>query len=306
MSKIPGRLGQAVERGTLTESEALTVMSYPRAHERFEERGGNPRRYVNVSKQWLREQQRLELGEPRPHFTRYNPLIIDAVAERIGESKMILDPMAGTLERLACLEKPERGYHLVWGVEYEPEWVRDYPHPRLVQGDARRLPFESEFFDVVCVSPSYGNRDSDRTGEWWDNADRKTYASALGRNVSDGSLCVPFTDLAYKRGHALAWAEAVRVLKPNGLFVINLKNFIRNHTIMRMSQWHREVLRDGLGLVEIDDTSVPTKGRPSGANSEVRAENVEKIYIYLRSEESRSKTKALKKAVRKGLYDGKG
>lgn len=288
------QLDRALRSGEITRREANTIMNYHEAHQRLEDGRVNARRALNVAKAVARDRKR----DRRPHHTRYNPKIIEAIEQRIGESKMILDPMAGTLERLSCLEKPGRGYHLVWGVEYEQPWVEGYPHPRLIQGDARKLPFEDEFFDVIVVSPSYGNRDSDRTGEWWDNADRKTYAGALGRNVSEGSLCVPFGE-EYRIGHALAWCEAVRVLKPNGLFVINLKNFIAKGVIVRMSQFHRDALRM-LGLEELDDTSIPTRGRPSGENADVRAEDTEKIYIYTRPASSLQQAAFVRKEIKKG------
>ena len=280
--KLPGKLGEAFKARELSLEDARLIMSCPMAHQRFEDRGGSVQRYINVARAWHRDKERTLKGKPRPHFTRYNPRVITAIEARIGDSKMILDPMAGTMERLRELEKPDRGWHLVHGVEYEPEWVEGYPHPRLVRGDARELPYEDEFFDVIVVSPSYGNRDADRTGDWWDNVDRKTYAGALGRNVTDGSLCVPFEDEEYKVGHTLAWCEAVRVLKPGGFFVINLKNHIKQGQIVRVSQWHREVLRELLHLTEVDDTAIPTKGRLSGENYDVRAEDAEKIYIYLK------------------------
>ena len=203
--------------------------------------------------------------------------------------------MAGTLERLKTLESRENGWHQVWGVELEPEWVDGYSSMRLKQGDARDMHFfEDEFFDVIVCSPSYGNRDSDRTGDWWDNADRKTYAAALGRNVSPDSLCVPFEHPMYTIGHTLAWAESTRVLKTGGLFVLNVKNHIKNGQIVRCSQWHREVLRDLLRYKEIDDTSIPTKGRLSGENYEVRAEDVEKIYIFLKTEDTAFRVASVK------------
>lgn len=280
------RLDELIAKGLLTAGESELIAAAPRVVERLEKLDTvdrrATRRLVQVARAWDRERSATALGRPRPHYARYSPAIINAIEPRIGKSKEILDPMAGTLERLAVLEQPERGWHQVWGVELEPEWVDGYPHPRLLQGDARALPFPAERFDVICVSPSYGNRDADRTGEWWDNPDRRTYAAALGRNPSDGSLCVPFRSSGYRSGHALAWADAVRVLRPGGLFVIVLKNFVGDGVVNRMSQWHREVLRDGLALREVDDTSVHAVGRRFGANAGLRAESVDKIYVYTR------------------------
>ena len=301
----PTVLTKAMYDGEITRRQAVDIMSYPRALERALE-GTGLKRCATVAKAWLDAEVREMEGRPPKHFSRYHPKIIEAITERIGHSKKILDPMAGTLERLSILERPDMGYHLVHGVEIEHKWVDGYPHPRLIQGDARKLPYENAFFDCVIVSPSYGNRDADRTGEWWDNDDRKTYAAALRVNPDSASLCVPFDRPEYKLGHALAWAESVRVLKVGGLFVINLKNTIKLGVITRMSQWHRDLLRDELGLKEIDDTAVPTKGRMSGANYDVRAENAEKLYIYLKPEESSLKAKALRKAIKKEIkHNGK-
>ena len=98
----------------------------------------------------------------------------------------------------------------------------------------------------------------------------------------------------------------MRVLKVGGLFVINLKNNIKQGVITRMSQWHRDLLRDDLGLQEIDDTAIPTRGRMSGANYDVRAENAEKLYIYQKPESSSLKAKALRKAIKKEIkHNGK-
>ena len=288
LDEIPDSMHDYIINGALNLDDAKLIMKYPKVLERFEERchmASQVERYTNVAKAYERDSRRLR----RPHHTRYNKKVIDAIIPRIGESKRILDPMAGTIERLSILENPINGWHQVWGVELEPEWVEDYKgfNPRLKQGDARDMHFfKDAFFDVVIVSPSYGNRDSDRTGEWWDNPDRKTYAGALGRNVSEGSLCVPFEDERYKIGHAVAWAESTRVLKVGGLFVLNIKNHIKAGQIVRCSQWHREMLRDGLGYNEIDDTSIPTKGRLSGENYDVRAENVEKIYLFMKTPRS--------------------
>ena len=233
----------------------------------------------------MREIARAE-GKPTPHYTRYNEKIISHIEARLrGTPRMILDPMAGTLERLRRLERMDAGGHLVWGVEYEADWVRDYPHPRLVQGDCREMPFEDGFFDVIVVSPSYGNRDADRSGDWFDNADRKTYAGALGRNVSDGSLCLQW-GREYREGHLRAWNEATRVLKMGGLFVLNCKSHVRQGRIVPVTAFHTRALVM-LGCEMLDLTSIPTSGRHSGANSDVRAEESEQIIVFTKAHRKR-------------------
>lgn len=303
MSEYPSRLQGLIDCRMLTPEEAEVIFAAPRVVERLELMSAitptAAKRPVRVARAWSSEYELQASGRPRKHYTRYNAAILEAVKVRIGESKEILDPMAGTMERLRTLEDPANGWHLVHGVEYEQEWVDGYPHPRLVQGDARDLPYPDASFDVIVVSPSYGNRDSDRSGDWWDNPDRKTYAAALGRNPSRGSLCVPFQDPYYRQGHTLAWAEAVRVLRPGGLFVINLKNHMAGGVIQRVSQWHKAVLRDTLRMQEVDDTSVAVSGRHSGAHTDVRAEQTEKIYIFSRPQSAGAVAASVAAEIRK-------
>ena len=293
MSKLAG----LIEAGDLTEFEAHIIESYPPALKKLEEGEADYKRCLRVAKAW----QRAELRRgPHKHHTRYHPKIIEAIQQRIGHSKRILDPMAGTFERLRELERYENGWHQTHGIELENEWVIGYPHPRLRQGDARDLPFDNEYFDCVVVSPSYGNRDSDKTGDWWDNDDRLTYAAALRRNVSANSLCQPFDNPVYKSGHTHAWAESTRVLKTGGMFFINLKNHIKAGRIIPVSQWHREILRDILKYVEIDDAAIPTPGRFSGANSGTRAEFAEKLYVFRKSESSHTAAMSIIETLRPG------
>ena len=283
IKKMPKIVQELVKSGDWSKHDANTVLKYPRCYAKLQS-GTKPSRVLKVAHAIRRDIERTALGKPRPHFSRYHPKILEAIEERIGHSKKILDPMAGTLERLSILERPDRGYHQVWGMEIEPEWVNGYSHPRLIHGDSRSMHFADETFDTIVVSPVYGNRDSDLTGEWWDNADRKSYAAALGRNPSKGSLCRGLSSESegYQRGHALIWCESVRVLKTGGLFFLNIKNYVRQGRIIRVSQWHRDFLRATLGLQEIDDTAIPTEGRKFGTNSDVRAEKAEKIYVYLK------------------------
>ena len=269
------RLDNAVEQRILTVGEAAVIRAYPAVYERVAEGSISLRRAVRVA-QARKAQQSPQLTA---HFARYSPKVVQAIGERLAPKQTILDPMAGTLERLAVLELAINGSHDVYGVELEPEWA-SYSHPRLACGDARDLRFLQQKFDVIAVSPSWGNRDADRTGEWWDNADRRTYAAALGRNVTRGSLCLPFDDVEYKRGHRAAWTECARVLRPGGRFFINVKDHIRNGKEVHVSAWHWAVLHSlGLHPLPLEHLKLHTLGRMSGANHTARV-TVENLYVF--------------------------
>ena len=302
------RLAALVAAGRLTEDDAALIDAAPRVLERLGRLGSiddsGLTRLITVARAWRRENAVREGALPRPHYTRFPLALIDAVALRLGAGRSVLDPFAGTMERLRLLESPEFGGHTVYGVELEPEWVHAHPHPRLEQGDATALRYDDCSFDAVVTSPSYGNRDADRTGTWWDNPDRKTYAAALGRNPSDGSLCVPFGTQAYAAGHLLAWCEAVRVLRIGGLFFLNAKNFVRAGQIQRVSQFHTEILRS-CDMRAVDDTAIPTSGRPSGANYAVRAESAEKLYIFAKTAAAHDTAAAIYRQHRESADNGK-
>lgn len=83
-------------------------------------------------------------------------LYVRAEARALGRPARVLDPMAG-VGRVHDL--PRRIAETV-GVELEPEWAAC--RERTICGDATRLPAEwAESFDIIMVSPCYGNRVAD-------------------------------------------------------------------------------------------------------------------------------------------------
>ena len=294
ISPMPDPL-EVLRSGVMSEDQWLEISACPRVVEELEGRTEVSPKLIERMVRVARETKR-RAGKPTPHFAKYCDGVVRVVSERIPDGSRVLDPMAGTMERLRELERPEFGGHQVHGIELEPEWVNDYRHPRLIQGDARSMPYEGEFFDVVVCSPSFGNRMADRTGTWWDSVDRRTYASALGRNVSAGSACVQFTSPDYARLHLAIWAESVRVLKTGGLVFLNLKDHVRGGKVVPVTTLHRRLM-SSLAMVEIGDTAVPAKGLPAGANHDVRAESVEKIITWRKPPESHDRAARLKEEL---------
>jgi DNA modification methylase len=54
---------------------------------------------------------------------------------------------------------------------------------------------------------------------------------------------------AYRAFHERAWREARRVLRPSGLFILNISNHIRNGVEQPVTEWHTaEILALGFNL----------------------------------------------------------
>jgi hypothetical protein len=71
----------------------------------------------------------------------------------------------------------------------------------------------------------------------------------------------------YRVLHRAAWAEAARVLRDRGLFVLNVSNFYAGKEEQNVSGWHVGVLRQ-LGFRLEDIETVKTSRQRFGANRE--------------------------------------
>lgn len=241
-----------------------------------EDRPAAARAAVEEFRQELRENDGQPIEAPRPeapitkpdlgggvsHPARYSTNLIPIFADILDGYDHVLDPFAGT-GRIH-----ELPMHTV-GVEIEPEWAA--LHPDTVEGSALELPWEDAEFDAVCTSPTYGNRLADSHNAS-DPERRRSYTHDLGRKLSaDNSGAMQWGD-EYREFHETAWAEAVRVLRPGGRFVLNIKDHIRGGVQQPVTAWHVAALVD-LGMRYNAELSqgAPTGHLQQGSNSEARA-----------------------------------
>jgi tRNA G10 N-methylase Trm11 len=195
------------------------------------------------------------------HPARYSSELLPLLTERLRGYRRILDPMAGTGERLAVLAA-DLAAEIV-GVELEAEWAACTPSI-VRQGDSTSLPFADASFDAICVSPPYGNRMAD-TFAPGDASRRYTYRLSLGRPLPPNSVA----GLQWGDGHRdlqrQAWVEAVRVLRPGGRFVLSVADHIRGGVRQPVTAWHIDTLV-GLGLRVVDTVEVVTPKLRHGSN----------------------------------------
>jgi SAM-dependent methyltransferase len=203
-----------------------------------------------------------DLGGGVSHPARYSKELLPIFAKLLKGYDVVLDPFAGTG---LIHELPNQTI----GVEIEPEWAA--LHPDTVVGSALELPWEDGEFDAICTSPTYGNRLADHHNAS-DPERRRSYTHDLGRPLAlDNSGHMQWGPV-YRSFHEYAWAEAVRVLRPGGRFVLNIKDHIRNGVQQPVAAWHVATLC-GLGLRYDAELSqgVKTDELKQGANAEARA-----------------------------------
>jgi len=211
------------------------------------------------------------------HPATFTPAVLDVIrdvllAERElqGRELEVLDPFAGTggIHALDVLD----GIN-TYGLELEPEWAGQ--HPDTMVGDATDIPDPDNTFDAVATSPAYGNRMADAY-DGRDGSTRRTYRLALGRPLTEGSGAgLQFHNSrrgdGYRDLHAKAIAEMVRVVKPGGLIVVNMKNHIRGGYLqLAVEWWLQKLLEHGCAIVEI--RRVPVTGYGFGQNGDLRVD----------------------------------
>lgn len=214
------------------------------------------------------------------HPATFTDKFIPIFAELLKDRSIVLDPFGG-VGKLASIK--DYGFSgKIFCNEIEEEWVTasDYKVDEWHIGDASNMSWaENNYFDAICTSPTYGNRMADHHNAK-DNSRRITYRHYLGRPLSDGNTGKMQWGKKYKDKHEDVYKECIRVLKPDGLFIVNVSDHIRKGELIKVADWHKEVLKS-LCSTFLCEKVVETQRMRFGKNSDARV-NSESILVFKR------------------------
>lgn len=225
-------------------------------------------------------------GNLRPHPATFSaeliPVLVDACRPWAGG--VLLDPFAGIGK--ANIVADEIGA-VFMGFEIEPEWAAWNPNIRVV--DSTQMPLADCSVNCVVTSPPYGNRMADRyagSPRDMDHAKangsipRRTYRVSLGRDLHEHNAGRYAFNSIYKDLCSKVWTEVHRVLRPNGGFVLNVSDHIKDGKTVHVVDWHVETIVQ-LGFSLDKTTDVATRRFRFGANSEKRTP-AEKVLRFIK------------------------
>jgi SAM-dependent methyltransferase len=198
------------------------------------------------------------------HPAEYTEALYPTMARMLAGCRTILDPFGGkggVFDLLYWLPGAR-----IEAVEIEPQWAA--ADPRITVGNALHLLWGDDFFDAICTSPTYGSRMGDHH-DATDASDRITYTHKLGAKLHPDNSGAMQWGATYRTFHVAAWTEARRVLRPGGVFVLNIKDHIRGSQRMHVTDWHVETLI-ALGFTVCECQQIACPGMRWGANSAAR------------------------------------
>ena len=178
----------------------------------------------------------------------------------------ILDPMAGE-GHIAPIVGLLGDHVVTLEMSDLDRWL--YARPEVKIADAAALPHPDACFDVVATSPPYGNRMADTLST--DGDQRVIYADRLGREPGAGSAASLQWGPEYRRVMAAVWAEQMRVVRPGGLVIANLKDHIRDKQWADVAGWHIGTLQD-LGAAVVAMRGIFAEGVQGLANDDSRTD----------------------------------
>lgn len=213
------------------------------------------------------------------HPAEYTDKFIPIFAEKLKHCANVLDPMAGT-GKIALIKK--YGFNgIIYCNDIEHEWTDKYKGVDFWSiGDAACMDFDDSFFDAVCTSPTYGNRMADHYKPK-DNSKRITYRVYLGHELNKLNTGRMQWGKAYRSTSIKIYKECTRVLKQDGLFILNMSDHIRQWSQVFVTDWHKRVLINA-GFECINDEKIKTPRMGFGANSDLRVAHERVLTFILR------------------------
>lgn len=212
------------------------------------------------------------------HPAKYTDSFLPFFYEELKDTDNVLDPMGGT-GKIGRLK--EYGYGgKIYSNELESEWaLQGYENgcDVITMDDAESMAWEDGFFDAVCTSPTYGNRMAD-SHHAKDGSKRNTYTHAIGRKLHEENTGKMQWGKNYQDKHKRIYIEIKRVLKPQGVFILNIKNHIRKGKEVDVSSFHKDlILNNGFKLSK--ELKIPVRGNGFGQNGNVRVDH-EFIFVF--------------------------
>lgn len=217
------------------------------------------------------------------HPAKYSDALIPLIAVilRRYNVKSVFDPMAGT-GKIGEIRK----YGFEGRIDcndIEPDWIIGLEK----KWDTFTFQDASYFYnigngaiDCICTSPTYANRLADHWNPK-DNSKRFSYKFNIGRELHSENTGNKHWGKAYREKHEAIWLECYRILKSNGLLILNISNHIRGGKEIFVSEWHREILKN-IGFVLIELHRIKTPRLRFGANSSLRVE-FENLFVFKKS-----------------------
>lgn len=204
------------------------------------------------------------------HPAKYTDAFMETFAKLLKGKQKILDPFAGTGK--IGLVKQFGFCGEIYANEIEPEWINEnlYDCDFITNQDAEFIDYPPEYFDAICTSPTYGNRMADHH-EAKDGTKRNTYTHCLGRKLADGNTGKMQWGLEYMEKHERIYAHLSSLVKPEGIFVLNIKNHIRRGKEVDVKSFHCSAL-ERCGFEKVEEIFVKTFGNGFGANSDKRTD----------------------------------